>query len=65
MKFTCNCTLPFNDHKTVIETREERVKEGKTDDPTWAGDNLTGAIGGFNSFTGMVNDMYQLQNKNL
>ena len=60
-KFTCNCTEPFDTHETVIETREERLKEGRAVDPAWMGDNLNAAIGGLNSFTGMVNDKYQDQ----
>jgi hypothetical protein len=64
-KFTCNCTEPFDDHVTVIETREERVKAGKTVDPLWMGNNMNAAIGGLNSFTGMVNDKYMQQYQNL
>ena len=64
-KFTCNCTEPFDDHVTVIETREERVKAGKIVDPLWMGNNMNAAIGGLNSFTGMVNDKYMQQYQNL
>jgi hypothetical protein len=60
-KFTCNCTLPFDDHMTTIENREERLAKGKTVDPGWMTSNLTAGIGGLNSFTGMVNDVYQLE----
>ena len=64
-KFTCNCTEPFDDHVTVIEIREERVKAGKIVDPLWMGNNMNAAIGGLNSFTGMVNDKYMQQYQNL
>jgi hypothetical protein len=60
-KFTCNCTEPFDDHETIIETREERMKSGRAVDPTWMGENMNAAVGGLNSFAGMVNDKYQEQ----
>jgi hypothetical protein len=60
-KFTCNCTFTYDEHKTNIETREERVSQGKTVDPGWMSSNLTAGMGGLNSFQGMVNDVYQLE----
>ena len=60
-KFTCNCTYPYDDHMTVIETREERKAKGKGVDPGWMTNNLSAGIGGLNSFAGMINDVYQLE----
>lgn len=60
-KFTCNCTYTYDDHMTTIETREERQAQGKAVDPSWMGNNMAAGIGGLNSFTGMVNDVYQLE----
>jgi hypothetical protein len=60
-KFTCNCTMGYDDHQTTIETREERSGRGKTVDPAWMSNNLTAGIGGLNSFGSMVNDVYQLE----
>lgn len=60
-KFTCNCTSTYDDHKTIIENREERLAKGKTVDPGWMMANLAGAVGGLNSFAGMMNDVYELE----
>jgi hypothetical protein len=60
-KFTCNCTFTYDEHKTTIENREERQALGKTVDPGWMNSNLTAGIGGLNSFSGMMNDVYQLE----
>ena len=57
-KFTCNCGLPFDDHKTFIKTREERQAMGKQVDPAWMAGNLVAGVGGLNSFTDMVKDEY-------
>lgn len=64
-KFTCNCISTYDDHRTTIENREERLSRGKTVDPGWMANNLTAGIGGLNSFTGMVNDVYELEYKAL
>lgn len=60
-KFTCNCTYTYDDHVTAIETREERLAQGKQVDPGWMSNNMTAGIGGLNSFSSMVNDVYQLE----
>jgi hypothetical protein len=64
-KFTCNCTNTYDDHATTIETREERLSQGKSVDPGWMTSNLTAGIGGLNSFSGMMNDVYDLEYKAL
>jgi hypothetical protein len=64
-KFTCNCTMTYDDHYTIIETREERQKRGKAVDPGWMNGNLAAGIGGLSSFQGMVNDVYELEYKAL
>lgn len=64
-KFTCNCGTPFDDHVTTIETREERMKRGKNVDPSWMSGNMTAGIGGLNSFTSMVGDVYEMEYKKL
>jgi len=60
-KFTCNCTPTYDDHKTIIENREERLAKGKTVDPGWMSGNLHAGVGGLNSFAGMINDVYELE----
>lgn len=60
-KFTCNCTSTYDDHKTIIENRQERLAKGKTVDPGWMTGNMTGGVGGLNSFAGMINDVYELE----
>jgi len=50
-KFTCNCSYTYDEHNTVIETREERQSQGKAVDPSWMKDNLSAGIGGLNSFS--------------
>lgn len=58
-KFNCNCNYSYNDHKTVIQTREERMQSGKPVDPGWFGENLIAGAGGLSSFGTMVNDVYE------
>lgn len=60
-KFTCNCTMTYDEHSTIIENREERLAKGKAVDPGWMANNLTAGVGGLNSFTGMINDVYELE----
>lgn len=60
-KFTCNCTSTYDDHKTIIENREERLAKGKAVDPGWMTGNMAAGVGGLNSFAGMINDVYQLE----
>jgi hypothetical protein len=50
---------------TTIETREERMKRGKNVDPSWMSGNMTAGIGGLNSFTSMVGDVYEMEYKKL
>jgi hypothetical protein len=64
-KFTCNCTFTYDDHMTTIENREERLSQGKTVDPGWMSSNMNAGIGGLNSFSSMMNDVYQLEYKAL
>lgn len=64
-KFTCNCGKPFDDHYTSIENKEERLARGKNVDPSWMRGNLTAGIGGLNSFTSMVGDVYEMEYKKL
>ena len=60
--YTCDCGLPYDQHHTEIETREERIKLGKNVD---AGNNMVAGIGGLGSFGGMVNNAYRDQYKDL
>ena len=60
-KFTCNCCMTYDEHETVIEKREERLAKGKTVDPGWMTGNMVAGVGGLNSFTGMVNDVYEIE----
>ena len=53
--------MTYDDHYTIIETREERQKRGKAVDPGWMSGNLAAGIGGLSSFQGMVNDVYELE----
>ena len=64
-KFTCNCTSTYDDHRTVIENRQERLARGKTVDPAWMTGNMVAGVGGLNSFAGMINDVYELEYKAL
>lgn len=64
-KFTCNCSYPFDEHMTIIESREERISRGKNVDPSWLGGNLTAGMGGLNSFTGLVGDVYEMEYQKL
>ena len=63
-KMTCNCTNPFDDHMTLIETKEERQSRGKSVDPAWLS-NMTAGMGGLNSFTSMVGDVYEMEYQKL
>ena len=60
-KFTCNCTSTYDDHRTVIDNREERLAKGKAVDPGWMTGNMVAGVGGLNSFAGMINDVYELE----
>lgn len=54
-KHPCSCGLTFNDHETVIETREEREEAGREVDPKWMQENnMIGGMGGLSSFTGLA-----------
>lgn len=64
-KFTCNCACPFDEHMTLIETREERQSRGKNVDPSWVSNNLTAGMGGLTSFSDMVGDINQMEYKKL
>ena len=64
-KFTCNCAYAFDDHITTIETREERVSRGKNVDPSWMSGNMVAGMGGLNSFSSMVGDVYEMEYKKL
>ena len=60
--YTCDCGLPYDQHHTEIETREERIKLGKNID---AGNNMVAGIGGLGSFGGMVANAYRDEYKDL
>jgi hypothetical protein len=60
--YTCDCGLPYDLHKTVIETRQERIKNGKNVD---SGNNLAAGIGGLTSFSSMVGAEYNEHYKDL
>ena len=61
-KFTCNCGMGYDSHKTVIQTREERIKSGKPVDAGWFGESLI-AGGGLQNFGAMMNDVYESEFK--
>lgn len=58
-KFTCNCGMGYDKHKTVIQTREERQAMGKPVEPGWFGGSLMAGAGGLNNFGSMMNDVYE------
>ena len=62
-KFTCNCGEGYDTHKTVIYTKEERVKMGKPVESGWYGESLMG--GGLQNFGQMMNDIYDTEFKNM
>ena len=62
-KFTCNCGEGYDTHKTVIYTKEERIKMGKPVETGWYGESLMG--GGLQNFGQMMNDIYDTEFKNL
>ena len=53
--YTCDCGQSYNMHKTVIETRKERMEAGKAVD---SGTNMAAGVGGLTSFTSMVGAVY-------
>ena len=53
--------MTYDEHETTIENREERLAKGKTVDPGWMSGNMVAGVGGLNSFTGMVNDVYEIE----
>ena len=53
--YTCDCGMPYDMHKTLIETRKERMNKGKAVD---SGTNMVAGIGGLGSFTSMVGGVY-------
>lgn len=64
-KFTCNCGEGYNTHKTVIYTKEERIKMGKPVEAGWFGESLMGGAGGMQNFGNMINDVYETEFKNM
>lgn len=60
--FTCDCGMSYMAHKTVIETRKERISKGKAVD---SGNNMVAGIGGLGSFTSMVGNVYEQHYKEL
>ena len=61
-KFTCNCGEGYDTHKTVIYTKEERIKMGKPVDIGWFGNSL---VGGLENFGEIMNDVYETEFKNM
>jgi hypothetical protein len=53
--YTCDCGMPYDKHKTLIETRKERMGRGK---PVDQGNNLVAGIGGLTSFSSMAGASY-------
>jgi hypothetical protein len=64
-KFTCNCGEGYDTHKTVIYTKDERIKMGKNVDVGWFGESLMNGAGALQNFGGMMNDVYDTEFKNL
>ena len=66
-KFTCNCGEGYDTHKTVIYTREERIKNGKPVEVGWFGDSLMNGGGGMplQNYGEMMNDIYDTEFKNM
>ena len=64
-KFTCNCGEGYDKHRTEIYTKEERIKMGKPVDVGWFGESLMNGAGGMQNFGGMINDVYEMEVKNL
>ena len=60
--YTCDCGMPYDMHKTLIETRKERMNKGKAVD---SGTNMVAGIGGLGSFTSMVGGVYNEYYKDL
>ena len=60
--YTCDCGMPYDMHKTLIETRKERMSKGKAVD---SGTNMVAGIGGLGSFTSMVGGVYNEYYKDL
>ena len=54
--YTCDCGISYDMHKTLIETRKERMQKGKTVDD---GNNLVAGIGGLNSFSNIAGASYR------
>jgi hypothetical protein len=61
-KFTCNCGEGYDTHKTVIYTKEERIKMGKPVEVGWFGNSLAGGIQNYGE---MINDVYDTEFKNM
>lgn len=64
-KFTCNCGEGYDTHKTVIYTKEDRIRMGKPVDAGWFGESLMGGAGGMQNFGSMINDVYETEFKNM
>ena len=66
-KFTCNCGEGYDTHKTVIYTREERIKDGKPVEVGWFGDSLMNSGGNIplGNYGEMMNDIYDTEFKNM
>ena len=60
-KFTCNCGEGYDTHKTVIYTKEERIKMGKPVETGWFGESLIGV----QDLGGLMNDVYETEFKNM
>ena len=66
-KFTCNCGEGYDTHKTVIYTRDERIKDGKSVEVGWFGDSLMNGGGSIplGNYGEMMNDIYDTEFKNM
>ena len=66
-KFTCNCGEGYDNHKTVIYTKEERMKSGKPVEIGWYGESLINNGGGMHleNYGEMMNNIYDTEFKNM
>ena len=66
-KFTCNCGEGYDNHKTVIYTKEERMKNGKPVEIGWYGESLINNGGGMHleNYGEMMNNIYDTEFKNM
>lgn len=58
---TCSCGYSARQHETVLETRQERLNDGRNVEPDWASDVPYEALGGLSDFRSLLSGVERLE----